>query len=61
MEARDSAPLADEPQPGAVPNDQPTGDAAGPGDEDAPGRRTAAGDAANEDAQRPPHEDPHDA
>ncbi|HWI08979.1 MAG TPA: hypothetical protein VNT54_15865 [Solirubrobacteraceae bacterium] len=25
MEHRDDAPLADEPQPGAVPNDQPAG------------------------------------
>ena len=27
MEHRDDAPLADEPQPGAVPNDQPVGGA----------------------------------
>ncbi len=30
MEHRDDAPLADEPQPGAIPNDQPLGGAAGP-------------------------------
>ena len=35
MEARDSAPLADEAQPGAIPNDNPGG-GAGPGDDGAP-------------------------
>ncbi len=35
MEQRDDAPLADEPQPGAAPNDMPTGMPAG-GDEAEP-------------------------
>jgi hypothetical protein len=41
MEHRDDAPLADETQPGAIPNDQPTGDPADPGDGTDP---EAAGD-----------------
>ena len=36
MEHRDDAPLADEPQPGAIPNDQPAAPAA-PSDADATG------------------------
>jgi hypothetical protein len=39
MEHRDDAPLADEPQAGAIPNDQPMGDAAAPaspGDDEPP-------------------------
>jgi hypothetical protein len=36
MEHRDDAPLADEPQPGAIPNDQPAGGGAAPNDPDEP-------------------------
>ncbi len=32
MQRRDDAPLADEPQAGAIPNDQPAGGPAGPED-----------------------------
>lgn len=35
MQQRDDAPLADEPQAGAIPNDQPAGGAPGPEDPDA--------------------------
>jgi hypothetical protein len=38
MEHRDDAPLADEPRPTAIPNDQPVGGVAGPEDEHAPAR-----------------------
>ncbi len=42
MEHRDDAPLADEPQPGAAPNDQPAGPS-GPEDERAPDRPQGGG------------------
>jgi hypothetical protein len=38
MEHPDDAPLADEGQRGATPDDQPLGGPAGPGDEDMPAR-----------------------
>lgn len=47
MEHRDDAPLADEPQAGAIPNDQPMGDAAAPAN-------AGDGDAAQD---RPPPDD----
>ena len=57
MDDRDSAPLADEGQPGAVPNDQPSGRAAAPGGDDAPARsERPPSDVPDEDAQRAPHE-----
>ena len=55
MDERDSAPLADEAQPGAVPNDQPAG-GAGPGDDGDPERSEDAG-AAVDDARRPTDEE----
>ncbi len=49
MEHPDDAPLADDGQRGAVPNDQPAGGAAGPEDEKAPQRPVRSGDDADED------------
>ena len=52
MEHRDDAPLADESRAGAIPNDQPLGAAAGPG-EDAP-----AAPEDGDDEDRPPQSPP---
>jgi hypothetical protein len=44
MEQREDAPLADEAQPGAIPNDQPAGGPTGPEDENAPDRPVTTDD-----------------
>jgi hypothetical protein len=49
MEHPDDAPLADDGQRGAVPNDQPAGGAAGPEDEKAPQRPRHSGDDGDDD------------
>ncbi len=62
MDERDSALLADEGQPGAVPNDQPSGGAAAPGGDDAPARsERPPADVPDEDARRAPREGPRGA
>ena len=43
MERPDDAPLADEGQRGATPDDQPLGSPAGPGDENMPARPVTPG------------------
>lgn len=49
MEHADDAPLADDGQRGAVPNDQPAGGAAGPEQEKALRRPVQSGDDADDD------------
>ncbi|MFP5361370.1 MAG: hypothetical protein ACLGI5_01415 [Thermoleophilia bacterium] len=49
MEHRDDAPLADEPQAGAIPNDQPAGHPPGPEDPGAASRVEVRGDEEDDD------------
>lgn len=55
MEHTDDAPLADEGDRGATPDDQPLGAPAGPGDENMPSRPVTSG--AGEDGPREPSPD----
>jgi len=59
MEQRDDAPLADEGDRGAIPDDQPLAGAAGPGDENMPSRPLTP--AFGEDGPREPSPDEDDA
>lgn len=56
MEHPDDAPLADDGQRGAVPNDQPAGGGAGPEDEQAPQRPVRFGDDGGGDGDGDDHD-----
>ena len=57
MEHADDAPLADEGQRGATPDDQPLGGPAGPGDENMPSRPLTSGPGGDGPREPSPEDD----